>query len=198
MKIRHHAVIGASVAIPISAWSIPGAVTFFLSSIVIDLDHFFFYWFQEREVLFHPQKFLSAYRKWSYYGPRIHIFHNCELVVILGAISWIYGGMTLYLFAGILMHLTCDQLESYHRFRYMRVKTLIGDVLRYKRYLRVRHEGGEKEYMIDRRDTWWNHLKRGLSKEQFRKTEHQCGILDIYPETPINKAGDGGSWKRLV
>jgi len=80
----------------------------------------------------------------------------------------------------------------------MRVKTLIGDVLRYKRYLRVRHEGGEKEYMIARRDTWWNHLKRGLSKEQFRKTKHQCGILNIYSETPINKAGNGGSWKRLV
>lgn len=198
MRVTHHAFIGASVAIPLSVWSIPGAVTFLFSSIVIDLDHFLFYWFQERKVLFHPGKFLSAYRKWSYYGPRIHIFHNYEFVVLLGACAWIYAGMSLYLFAGILMHLICDQLESYHRFRYMRVRTLIGDVLRYKGYLRVRHKGGEKEYMINRRDTWWNHLRIGLSREQFKKTERQCGIFDIYPESPINKADDTGSWKWLV
>ena len=198
MKIRHHVVIGASVAIPISAWSIPGAVTFFLSSIVIDLDHFLFYWFREKEVSLNLRKFLSDYRKWSYYGPRVQIFHNYELVIFLGAIASIYKGILLCLFAGVLLHLICDQAESYYRFRYMRVKTLVGDILSYKGYLQARSQGREKEYMINRRDSWRNHLRSSLSKEQFKKTENQCGISEIYPEMSTDKSCDGGAWKRLL
>lgn len=156
--------MGVSAAIPVSLWSIPWASALFLSSVLIDLDHFLFYWFQEKEVSINVRQFLSDYRKWNYYGPRVQIFHNYEFVVFMGAIAFIYKGILLWSFAGVLLHLIYDQGESYYRFRYMRVKTLVGDVLRYKEYLDARRQGKEKEYMVNRRDSWRNHLRKSLSK----------------------------------
>lgn len=198
MKIRDHAVTGVSVAIPVSIWSIPWAAALFLSSVAIDLDHFLFYWFQEKEVSLNLRQFLSDYRKWDYYGPRVQIFHNYEFVVFLGAIAFIYKGVLLWFFAGVFLHLICDQAESYYRFRYMRVKTFVGDILRYKEYLNAKRQGREKEYMVNRRDSWRNHLRTSLSKEQFKKTESQCGISEIYSEMPMDKLCDGEAWKRLL
>jgi len=80
----------------------------------------------------------------------------------------------------------------------MRVRTLIGDTIRYQGYLRARRQGDEEEYMIDRRDTWWNHLRSSLSKERFREAENTCGILKIYPEMPINNSGNRGIWKKFL
>jgi hypothetical protein len=198
LKIAQHTVVGAWAAIPAYHWSITGAVGLFLASVVIDVDHFIFFLFRERNFSVSVRRFFSVYRRWSYYGPRIHILHNYELVVLLGALAWIYGGVLVYLFVGVLLHLMCDQADSYWMFRHMRVRTLLGDIIRYRGYVRASLRGDEKEYMIDRRDTWWSHLRNRLSKERFRKAENTCGILNIYPEIPINKSSNGGTWERLL
>jgi hypothetical protein len=190
--------MGISVAIPVSIWSIPWAAAFFLSSMAIDLDHFLSYWFKEKAVSLNLRQFLSNYLKWDYYGPRVQIFHNYEFLVLVGAGAFQYKGIFLWVFAGVFLHLICDQAESYYRFRYMRVKTFVGDILRYKEYLNAKRQGREKEYMVKRRDSWRNHLRTSLSKEQFKKTENQCGIWEIYPEMPIDKLCDGEAWKRLL
>jgi len=198
LRITHHTAIGALAAIPVYDWSITGAVALFLASVVIDVDHFIFYIFHEKNFSISVRKFLSVYRGWSYYGPRIHVLHNYELVALLGVLAWIYRGVLVYLFVGAFLHLVCDQMDSYRMFRYMRVGTLIGDTVRYQGYLRARRQGDEKEYMIDRRDTWWNHLRSSLSKERFREAENTCGILKIYPEMPINNSGNRGIWEKFL
>ena len=80
----------------------------------------------------------------------------------------------------------------------MRVRTFVGDILRYRKYLQARRRSLEQEYMIERRDSWWNHLRSSLSKERFSKNEQHCGILEIYPEIPINKSIDGSTWRGLL
>lgn len=80
----------------------------------------------------------------------------------------------------------------------MRVRAFVGDILRYRAYLQARRKSKEQEYMIERRDSWWNHLKSSLSEERFRENERQCGILEIYPDIPINKSIDNSTWKGLL
>jgi len=190
--------MGISVAIPVSLWSIPWAGAFFLSSVVIDVDHLLSYWFKEKKVSLGLREILSDYMKWDYYGPRVQVFHNYEFLVLVGTGAFQYKGILLWVFAGVFLHLICDQAESYYRFRYLRVKTFVGDILRYKEYLTAKRQDRVKEYMINRRDSWLNHLRTSLSKEQFKKTESQCGISEIYPEMPIDKLCDGEAWKRLL
>ena len=190
--------IGTLISIPLSSSSMIGASAFFISSVAIDMDHFIFYWFHQRAFFLYPRKFLLAYEKWSYFGPRVHIFHNYEMVLLLVAIAWIYGGLSWYWFAGALVHLICDQAESYKKFRFMRVRTFVGDILRYREYLHASRQSLEQEYMISRRDSWWNHLKTSLSDEQFIRNERHCGIFEIYPEIPIDKSNHSGTWKGLL
>jgi hypothetical protein len=197
LKITHHAVVGAVAALPLMKWSLPGAIGFWTTSILPDLDHFIFYCLHEKRIYFSLRKFLSAYKKWNYFGPRIHIFHNYEILLLGLIIAWLMDGLAVYLYGGLLFHLICDQVDTYRLFRYLRVKSLIGDLLRYRKYVRACEAGREQEFMIFRRDSWWNHLRCKLAPDRLEAAKRKCEILNIYPEQPIDAACDGGMWQKI-
>jgi hypothetical protein len=197
LKIAHHAVIGAVVALPLVKLSLPGAICFWATSILPDIDHFIFYCLHEKRTWFLLRKFLSAYKNWDYFGPRIHIFHNYELLIFGLIIAGQTGGLVFYCYGGLLLHLVCDQVDTYRLFRYLRVKSFIGDILRYREYVRACHAGREQEFMIFRRDSWWNHLHSKLAPDQLNAAKCKCDILGIYPEQPRNTAVDSSVWQKI-
>ena len=197
MKIAHHAVIGAVAALPLVKWSLPGAIGFWVTSILPDLDHFIFYCLHEKRIYFSLRKFKSRYKNWDYFGPRVHVFHNYELLTLSLIIAVQTGSLGLYLFGGLLLHLVCDQVDTYRLFRYLRVKSLIGDILRYRKYVRACQAGREQEFMIFRRDSWCNHLHSKLSSCQLNVIKCKCDILGIYPEQPISTVADSSEWQKI-
>lgn len=197
MKIAHHAFIGAFSALPLVKWSLSGAICFWATSMLPDIDHFIFYFLHEKRTCFSLRKFISAYKNWGYFGPRIHILHNYELLILGLIVALQTGDLGFYLYGGLLLHLACDQVDTYRLFRYLRVKSLIGDILRYREYARARQAGRELEFMIIRRDSWWNHLHSKLSPDQLNEAKCKCDILRIYPEQPIGTAGDSSVWQKI-
>lgn len=197
MKIAHHAVIGAAAALPIVKWSLPGAIGFWAISILPDIDHFIFYCLHEKKACFSLRKFITAYKNWDYFGPRIHIFHNYELLILGLIICSMTGGLVIYLYGGLLLHLICDQVDTYRLFRYLRVKSLTGDILRYREYVRACQADREQEFMIFRRDSWWNHLHSKLSPDQLEATKSKCDILRLYSEQPKCAAADSSEWQKI-
>ncbi len=189
--------IGAAVALPILFFSTAGSISFFAASVLTDVDHLVFYAFQKKGFHFSFRKILFDYKKWDYFGPRIHFLHNYEAILISGAFSWYEPGITLYIFAGLFLHLICDQLDTYLNFRHLRVRSLIGDIFRFKKYIRALHIGQEKEYLTARRDSWRNHLESRLSPEQLKDATEKCEILNSYPEIAIRKGIDHREWKTV-
>jgi hypothetical protein len=183
LRISHHVVIGAVVALPLAKWSLPGAIGFWVTSILPDIDHFIFYCLHEKRTCYSLQKILSVYKNWGYFGPRIHIFHNYEWLILGLIIASQTGGFGFYLYGGLVLHLVCDQVDTYRLFRYLRVKSLIGDILRYREYVRAR-------------DSWWNHLHNKLPPDELNAAKCICDIFSTYPEQPINTAADSSMWQK--
>jgi hypothetical protein len=197
LKVFQHAVIGTAVALPIMFFSAAGSVFFFAATVLADIDHLIFYAFQRSKGHSSFRTVLFGYEKWDYFGPRIHVLHNYEALILSGAFSLYETGVSLYLFAGLCLHLICDQVDTYSKFRYLRVKTLIGDILRFRKYIRAVNTGQEKQYLIARRDSWRRHLESRLSPEQLEDVSSSCDILNIYPEIAIHKEIDHNEWKKV-
>lgn len=198
MRIAHHAALGAMVALPLAGRSPWGAAILFLSSVLIDIDHLVFYAFHERRLSFSDLKFLSAFSNWSYYGPRIMSFHNYETALLLGVCAWIVGGLFVFLFVGVLIHLVLDQMDGYVTFRHFRIKSIVGDIFRYREYMHALEQGKEKEFMVARRDSWWNHLRAHVPAEsRLAASREKCGILSLYSDIPVNSLQDFGEWRRI-
>lgn len=197
MKTIHHTAIGALIAVPTSMVSPSGALSFLAATILADMDHLFFYVFHERKLP--PTAFARAkvYRQWQYFGPRIHVFHNYEMLSVLAFTAWVFGGTWFYIFAGMMVHALLDQIETKYQFGFLRIRSLIGDIIRYLEYLRICRRGGEEQYMIHRRDSWKNHLKKAVPKHRLHQAEAACEILRLYPDVPHDVHADSRQWMRL-
>lgn len=197
MKIFQHAVIGTAAAVPILFFSASGSVLFFAATVLTDIDHLVFYAFQKSRRHSSLRTILFGYEKWEYFGPRIHVLHNYEALILSGAFYLYETRVALCLFAGLCLHLICDQVDTYLKFRYLRVRSLIGDILRFRKYIRAVDTGQEKQYMIARRDSWRRHLESKLSPEQLEDVSGTCEILNIYPEIAVQKEIDHSEWKKV-
>lgn len=173
------------------------AVIFFISSFIIDIDHYIFYSVQNRSYSLNVFMVTRDYKKWSYYGPRIMILHNYEFILLCFFIAYLYGGVFWYIAAGCLFHLSCDQIDTWVKFKIIRVRTLTYDVIRYNQYRKAKKQHLEKEYMIKMRDSWINHLKQKFSDEKFNQYVKKCGITSLYPEIPVKKSTNN-YWKSIL
>ncbi len=194
LKVTSHIVISSAFSIPMMGLAPEGAFLFFLTSVLIDVDHLFFYCFHEKTISIPILKSSSIYKVWQYFGPRVQLFHNYETLIFTGMASWYNKGLFLPVFLGALFHLFCDQTASIHSARYLRIKTLTGDIIRYYKYLKTKNRGNEMTYMTQRRNTWWNHLRSHLPNLCFETAKLRYGILNLYPDIPIKSSEDTGNW----
>lgn len=197
MKVTSHIAVGAVLSIPVMLVEPEGAILFFLTSILVDVDHLLFYCFHEKTISVPLLQSIEIHKKWPYFGPRVHVFHNYETLLFTAIAAWIFGGFFIPVFLGVLLHLFCDQASSIHSARYLRIKSLFGDIIRYIKYTISRQRGDEKDYMTHRRNTWWNHLRKRLPGYRFESAKTQYGILYLYPDIPIKTSEDSGNWNRF-
>ena len=95
----------------------------FLSSFLIDVDHYFYYIFKEKNL-----SLTKAYawgkksgRKWDIlslkekkeYKTPIFIFHGIEFLFLLVILSF-FNNLFLYIFLGIIIHLILDFIDIIH------------------------------------------------------------------------------------
>lgn len=195
MRVKHHFFIGLVLAAPIMVKAPAGAVTFFMVSFLLDVDHYIFFIFHEKYFILSPLKTMDLYKEWNYFGPRVHFFHNYETLFLVGLCWGRYGGVYRYLLLGVLLHLICDFIPTYHRFHFNRIRSLIGDIFRYRRYLQACKQGREKEFMLLWRNSWWAHLLIFFSVDTVEKIQGECGVLQLYEDVPLNGEVDSVIWR---
>jgi len=198
VTIARHATWGVLFAIPAAIGSFGKAGLMVLVTTLLDVDHVLFFSYHNRRLPWSDPELLRTYREWTYFGPRVLIFHNYETLFLLGVGAAMLGGPVVYAFAGVLLHLSLDQYASYKAFRYLRVRTLAGDLVRYMEYRRAVRAGKEREYMLHRRDSWWCHLQSHLSDaEQLRKILDAGGILAWASDVPLGTKASARQWKGI-
>ncbi len=197
MRVSQHTAIGMTAALPLLFVSPTGAGLQLAVTVLIDIDHLLFYlWHEKKLPAAAPGGFIRQYGQWQYFGPRVHLFHNYETLAGATLLACLTGHILAFcLLAGIGLHLACDQWADYHAFKFLRIKSFWGDLLRYGQYRAAKKAGREKEYMLHRRDTWHRHLSLNLLPEKKQAALHRCGILALYPEIAIDPNRDAGAWK---
>ncbi len=198
MKLLPHATAGAILSVPVFVWSPSGALIAFLSTTLIDIDHLLFYSLHTGRIPLAPPGPVSAYKKWSYFGPRVQLLHNYETLLVISALAWFYGGLFVYAFLGIAIHLIMDQAEGYSRYRFFRIRSLAGDFFRYRSYRKALRAGSEKEYLVAWRDDWLGHLRHVFGEEKGSEIGEKCGIFNTYKETGIDMSKTGATWRDLL
>lgn len=198
MTIKQHAIIGGVLALPLG-WLEPwGACLFWCANILIDVDHLAFYTVHEGRLPLPLKNMVKIYKTWDYFGPRVNFFHNYETLIITGVISWLTVGGFTFIFLGVFVHLIADQLETYTRFRFLRIRTCVGDLLRYGNYIKARNEGNEDEYMVGLRSSWKKYLKEVLSEKAYQKEKSTSKLLSLYQDVPDNADVDVSIWKQVL
>ncbi len=193
MRLEQHAAIGSAVALPLAFYSPAMAAALLASTVLIDVDHLLFYVALTRRVPTSPRAAVADYQRWKYYGPRVMIFHNYETMIAVGLCAWATNGILVAVLGGVLLHMLLDQVPGFLRHRFLRVRTLVGDVARYREYTRAVRAGREEDFMVSYRDSWWGHLRQSMTENEARGVSSACGILGTHPERPL-RAGDGGRW----
>lgn len=118
MKPREHVILGSAASIGL--WFFWGADTlqlvicFWLSSILIDIDHYLDYIYNNKFTDYSFKKML-AYHSLLYkqrFDPaflNLSIFHTVEGMGILGALAFFTGSKALlYIWLGFFFHIICD------------------------------------------------------------------------------------------
>jgi len=130
------------------------------------------------------------------WAPHPHL-PQLRISFFFGVVVWFVQGIASYIYAGVFLHIICDQIDTYRQFRCLKVRSLIGDLLRYRKYIHALRSGKEKEYMIARRDSWWNHLESSLPPKQLKNPAAKCEILKIYSEITISRKNVNREWKNV-
>lgn len=198
MKLSTHIFTAAAISIPILYQSMYGASVFFLSAVMIDIDHYIFFSIHNRIYSLNIFMVIRSYKKWSYYGPRVMFFHNYELIILCAVIAYSYGDIYWYMVAGCIFHLSCDQIGTWINFKFMRIRTLTFDLIRYIEYRTAKKKHLEKKYMIEMRDSWISHLKHNLSEQKFNNSIDKCRIFHLYPEVPIKESTNTRYWSNFL
>jgi hypothetical protein len=88
----------------------------FLSSILIDLDHYFRYIYKTKN--FSPKKFwewsMKKYKERKKDKPPIFIFHGIESWILLIILSF-FNKIFLFIFLGFMIHMILDYVDLYLR-----------------------------------------------------------------------------------
>ncbi len=126
MVPKIHILIGGLVSVLIVYFfnvSIFGGLLIFLSSFLIDFDHYVYYVFKEKDLNpFNSVKWFFRKRdKWfklsvlerKGYKRGIFIFHGIEFLLLLFLVSWFYP-VFYYVIFGILIHIFLDYVEILH------------------------------------------------------------------------------------
>lgn len=115
MLIKNHIELGILLSVAVFYDDLYSAVLFFLSSVLIDVDHFFAYWYYANNFSFDYFKI----KNWCLTrGARMDIFlafHNVWFLAMLVILSGEFGFARLILF-GVLFHYFCDIVYDYYCF----------------------------------------------------------------------------------
>ncbi len=97
-------------------------ILIFLSSILIDVDHYLIFILREKKI--HPKKFwnwsINTKKEWlkegekSFYKYPLFIFHGLEALLILAILSLLYLPF-FWIFIGFSFHLFLDLLDLIYR-----------------------------------------------------------------------------------
>lgn len=128
MLPRYHFIIGLLASLILFYFfqlTLLQAFIIFLSSVLIDIDHYFYYVFKKRDLnpINSSKWFFKKRSKWfklspekrSKYKTSILIFHGAEFWVLLGFLSF-FNSIFLFFLIGIVIHMLFDFIEMiYHQ-----------------------------------------------------------------------------------
>ncbi|MBU0482274.1 MAG: hypothetical protein KKG47_14360 [Proteobacteria bacterium] len=198
MTVKEHLYVGAVASIPATICSSPKSVVLIITSVLIDADHYFFYMIHEKRILLNPNVFMKEHSNWEYFGPRIHLFHNYDTAILSLLAAIHFSGIWWFIGAGIWLHLICDQVATYRKYRFMRIRSLLGDLIRYCKYLKATARGQQNEFMLNWRNTWINHIIKSFPEKSYQDIMSHCQLSDKYTEEPIKHSDDLGSWRHVL
>ncbi len=197
MTVKNHIYIGTAAAAPLSVISPSGSLLFLCVSLLVDIDHFLFFTWHQKKIILNPKSFIRTHEDWDYFGPRIHLFHNYETILIAILSAFVNGDIWLYFAGGIVFHLICDQVSTFHKYRFLRIRSLIGDFIRYRQYLCATRKGQEKKFIVAWRNTWINHIINAFPEKSPSQISTECAIMKTYPDKPFIASDDFGTWRSV-
>lgn len=144
MKPRDHVILGSAASVALwFLWDVETlqlVICFWLSSILIDIDHYLDYIYNNRFTDFSFKR-MFAYHSLLYKGRfdpaflNLSIFHTVESMAALGGLAFFTGSAALlYIWLGFFFHILCDTIKLiYDGKPSIRSNTVIGYFLRIKR-----------------------------------------------------------------
>jgi len=122
-------------------------IIIFLSSFLIDVDHYFYYvfrrknfnlikaikWFGAKRKKF---KKLSSLEKRKYVGG-FNCFHGLETLIILGFLGFSVSKYFYFILIGAGLHLILDYIEIFYNFHYPLKISLIYDFFKFKKLKKI-------------------------------------------------------------
>ncbi len=144
MKPRDHVILGSAASVALwFLWDIEAKeliICFWLSSILIDIDHYLDYIYNNRFKDFSFKR-MFAYHSLLYerrFDPaflNLSVFHTVESMAALGALAFLTGSTALiYIWFGFLFHIACDTIKLiYDGKPSIRSNTILGYFLKIKK-----------------------------------------------------------------
>jgi len=136
MLPKYHILIGAIFSLLLFFFfklSFTYSFLFFLSSVLIDVDHYFYYIFNNRNLSLSKayRFFVNSEKKWfklsieerKKYKRTIFYFHGIEFLIPFTILSFIFNIFLPILF-GFLLHIAVDLIELYYYHEPLYSKTL--------------------------------------------------------------------------
>ncbi len=119
----------------------------FLSSFLIDLDHYLFYVYSKKDFNLknaykwfdnHSKKFKSMnLSQRNYHYVQLFFFHGIEILLILLILGFMVSQIFLLIFAGFVFHLTLDLIHQlFYGYRIDKM-SIIYDYFKYKKLVRI-------------------------------------------------------------
>lgn len=141
MNLQEHIVLGGGAALVLSPiLGAEGSLTFWTSSVLIDIDHYWEYlyhnrfkdWSWRKTFAFHAELFKHLA------DPRflgLNLFHTVEWFVLVGSAACWWGSSTLLaVLGGMIFHLSLDLLRlAFHRAIFTRALSIVEYWIRRRR-----------------------------------------------------------------
>ena len=124
-------------------FSLLGIGLFFLSSFLIDFDHYLYFlyekrsfnlkeaikWFKEKKKIFEN---LTKKEKKKYI-PGFYIFHGLEWVILFSILGFFVLNLFYFISAGITFHLILDYIEIFNKKRKIFKLSIIYDLIKFNK-----------------------------------------------------------------
>lgn len=115
--LRDHVLVGGIAALCfVPFWGGYGSLIFWMSTVLVDMDHYLHYLVRNRfrkpgipsMFRFHEEIFKQRNREEFL---ALEIFHTVEFMVLLSVVTFLFGGMLLPAFWGIVFHIVIDLIH---------------------------------------------------------------------------------------